>query len=247
MIVSSMYVIGLLKLGGLRRYRLWQVKAASTATESHSKATYGYNGETHPAPSASATLVTQPSLDNHPRPQSLGDLFLSFTLLALQGFGGVLAVVQRELVEKKRWLTREEFIEEWAVAQIMPGPNVVNISLMIGGRYFGLPGAMAALAGMLVVPLVVVLLLALLYAHFGAHPGVAGALRGMGAVAAGMIAATGLKLFQALRTNPLGMSLCVGFTALCFVAVALLRLPLAYVLAALGIAACAVAYRKITP
>ena len=80
------------------------------------------------------------------QPRSKTDLFVSFTLLALQGFGGVLAVVQRELVEKKRWMTREQFIEDWAVAQIMPGPNVVNLSLMIGGRYFGLPGALAGLA-----------------------------------------------------------------------------------------------------
>ena len=79
-----------------------------------------------------------------PQPRSLSDLFFSFTVLALQGFGGVLAVVQRELVEKKRWLTREEFVEDWAVAQIMPGPNVVNLSLMIGDRYFGLRGALAA-------------------------------------------------------------------------------------------------------
>ncbi|MDO8370827.1 MAG: chromate transporter, partial [Polaromonas sp.] len=141
-----------------------------------------------------------PEEATRPQPQSLTDLFVSFTLLALQGFGGVLAVVQRELVEKKRWMTREEFVEEWAVAQIMPGPNVVNLSLMIGHRYFGLRGAMAALAGMLTVPLLVVLLLALVYAQFAGNPGVAGALRGMGAVAAGLIAATGLKLMGALKT-----------------------------------------------
>src|SRR5690348_16416108 len=88
-----------------------------------------------------------------PRPQSLTELFVAFTLLALQGFGGVLAIVQRELVERKRWLTHEEFIEDWAVAQIMPGPNVVNLSLMLGGRWFGLPGALTALAGLLAVPL----------------------------------------------------------------------------------------------
>src|SRR6476659_9504266 len=126
---------------------------------------------------------------DHPQPRSLSDLFFSFTILALQGFGGVLALVQRELVEKKRWMTREEFVEEWAVAQIMPGPNVVNLSLMIGGRYFGLPGALAALAGMLTVPLIVILLLALVYAQVAADPHVAGALRGMSAVAAGLIAA----------------------------------------------------------
>ena len=84
-----------------------------------------------------------------PRPASLADLFFSFTWLALQGFGGVLAVVQREIVERKRWLTPEEFVEDWAVAQIMPGPNVMNLSMMIGSRYFGLRGALAALAGML--------------------------------------------------------------------------------------------------
>lgn len=185
--------------------------------------------------------------DNRAQPHSIGDLFLSFSLLALQGFGGVLAVVQRELVERKRWLTQEEFIEEWAVAQIMPGPNVVNISLMIGGRYFGLPGALAALAGMLTAPLVVVLLLALLHAQFADHPGVAGALRGMGAVAAGLIGATGLRLMAALRNSPLGPRLCAAFGGLTFVAIAWLRWPLVYVLAGLGVAACIFAWRRIAP
>ncbi len=191
-------------------------------------------------------MPTLPAQD-HPQPRSLTDLFVSFTLLALQGFGGVLAVVQRELVEKKRWMTREEFIEDWAVAQIMPGPNVVNLSLMIGGRYFGLKGALAALAGMLTVPLVLVLLLALLYAQFATHPGVAGALRGMAAVAAGLIAATGLKLFAALQNNVLGRRLCVAFGLLCFAAIALLRWPLAYVLLGLGSVAGVLAFRKLKP
>ena len=181
------------------------------------------------------------------QPKSLTDLFVSFTLLALQGFGGVLAVVQRELVEKKRWMTREEFVEEWAVAQIMPGPNVVNLSLMIGARYFGFKGAMAALAGMLAAPLVIVLLLALVYAQFAGHSGVQGALRGMGAVAAGLIAATGLKLFGALQKNVLGLTLCITLGVLCFIAIALLRLPLVYVLLGLGGLACAVACKKLAP
>jgi len=186
-------------------------------------------------------------MQNPPKPQSLTDLFVSFTLLALQGFGGVLAVVQRELVEKKRWMTREEFIDDWAVAQIMPGPNVVNLSLMIGARSFGLKGALAALAGMLTVPLVIVLLLALVYAQFAGHPGVAGALRGMGAVAAGLIAATGLKLFGTLLKNVLGLRLCIGLGIACFVAIALFRWPLAYVLLGLGGLACSMAYQKLKP
>jgi chromate transporter len=131
------------------------------------------------------------------------------------------------------------------VAQILPGPNVVNLSLMIGHRYFGLPGALAALAGMLTVPLVVVLMLALVYAQFADHPGVAGALRGMGAVAAGLIAATGLKLMGALKLHPLGLPMCIALALACFTGIALLRLPLAYVLLGLGLAACTLTYRKL--
>ena len=191
--------------------------------------------------------MIKPLLEPTAQPASLTDLFVSFTLLALQGFGGVLAVVQRELVEKKRWMTREEFIEDWAVAQIMPGPNVVNLSLMIGSRYFGFKGAMAALAGMLVAPLCVVLALALVYAQFAGHPGVQGALRGMAAVAAGLIAATGLKLFGALQKNALGLPICIALGVLCFIAIALLRWPLAYVLLGLGSLACTAAYKKLAP
>jgi chromate transporter len=182
-----------------------------------------------------------------PRPHSLTDLFLSFTVLALQGFGGVLAVVQRELVERKQWLTQEEFLEEWAVAQIMPGPNVVNISMMIGGRYFGLAGALTALAGMLAVPLVVVLLLALLHARFADNPAVAGALRGMAAVSAGLIGAAGLKLSAALARNPMPLAWCVGLSVLGFLLVAILHCPLAYVLFGLGGLACVLTYHRLRP
>jgi len=190
-----------------------------------------------------------PSADpDHPgrrRPRSLADLFLSFTLLALQGFGGVLAVVQRELVERKQWLTQEEFIEDWAVAQIMPGPNVVNLSLMIGGRHFGVPGALAALAGLLVVPLVLVLALAVLHARFAGNPGVTGALRGMTAVCAGMIGAAGLRLAGALKKNTMPLSWCVAICAAGFVLVALLKYPLVWVLFGLGGLGCILTWRRL--
>jgi chromate transporter len=180
-----------------------------------------------------------------PQPESLKDLFVSFTVLALQGFGGVLAVVQRELVEKKRWMTREEFVEEWAVAQIMPGPNVVNLSIMIGARYFGLRGALTALAGMLTFPLLVVLALALVYAEFADNAQVAGALRGMGAVAAGLIMATGLKLLVALQKNVLGLPLCALLGVIAFVGIAWLKLPLLWVLLGVGGVACLIAYGRL--
>ncbi len=190
---------------------------------------------------------TDPTAGERPRPHSLAELFWSFTTLALQGFGGVLAIVQRELVERRRWMTQEEFVEEWAVAQIMPGPNVVNLALMLGSRWFGLRGALVALAGMLAAPLAVVLVLAVLYARHAADPQLAAALRGMGAVAAGLITATGLKLLPALRRHPLGLPACLALAAATFVAVALLRWPLAWALAGIGGLGCVLTWRRLGP
>ncbi len=185
------------------------------------------------------------SLQEHPRPQSKTDLFVSFSLLALQGFGGVLAIVQRELVEKKRWLTPAEFLEDWAVAQVLPGPNVVNLSLMIGDRYFGMRGALAALAGMLTFPLIIVIALAALFAGVSDVPQVQGALRGMGAVASGLITATGLRLVGGLKSNVLGAFMCIALAAITFIAVAWLRIPLMWVLVGCGSVACSLAFRKL--
>jgi chromate transporter len=190
--------------------------------------------------------VAPPGDDTRPRPHSRSDLFVSFTLLALQGFGGVLPVVQREIVDRKRWLSQEEFVEDWAVAQIMPGPNVVNLSLMIGGRHFGFSGALAALAGLMVLPLIIVITLAVLHDRFAGDPRVAGALRGMAAVSAGLIAAVGLKMASALSRGPIPLvwSAVIGLTG--FALVALLHWPLLVVLPALGGLGCLIAWRRLT-
>lgn len=177
-----------------------------------------------------------------PRPESLRDLFWSFTLLSMQGFGGVVVLVQRELVEKKQWLTRSEFLEDMAVAQILPGPNVVNLSLMVGDRYFGPRGALAALAGMMCFPMLIVLILAAVFSGISDMPHVQGALRGMGAVTAGMIAATGLKLIGGLKQNAMPIVVCWTLAGATFGAIALMRLPLPWVLLSLGPLACGWAY-----
>ncbi len=168
------------------------------------------------------------------RPQSPTHLFLAFTRLALQGFGGVLAVAQRELVERLGWMSKEEFVETLAIAQVLPGPNVVNLSMMVGDRFFGLRGAVAALAGMLAAPAVIVLGLAMLYGELSRYPMAVNALRGMGAVSAGLILATGIKLLPALKTSPLGRPLAMGLAVAAFVLIGLLRWPLVTVLALLG-------------
>ncbi|MEO8626847.1 MAG: chromate transporter [Betaproteobacteria bacterium] len=181
------------------------------------------------------------------RPASCRALFVAFTLLALQGFGGVLAVAQRVLCDRKRWLSNEEFVEILAVAQVLPGPNVCNVALIVGDRFFGWRGAFAALAGMMCVPLVIVLVVTAVYARYALHPAVAGALKGMGAVAAGLIAGTGLKLARALRTNPLGVPTCVVAAIAAFVGVALLRWPLVWILLGLGGVTCLMAWRRLRP
>ena len=181
------------------------------------------------------------------RPASCTDLFLSFTALALQGFGGVLAVAQRVLVERKGWLTREQFVEMLALGQVLPGPNVCNISLMVGDRFFGLRGAFAALAGMMAVPLALVLAATALYSHYAEVPAVAGALRGMGAVAAGLIIGTALSLGRSITTSPLGRGAWLAAAAATFVLIGLARLPLVWVLPALGLLACAWAWRRVGP
>lgn len=183
--------------------------------------------------------------DPPPRPSSPAELFTTFTWLALQGFGGVLAITQHVLCERKRWLTRAEFVEVLAIGQVLPGPNVVNVSLIIGDRFFGWRGALAALGGMMTLPLVVVLLAAALYSHYAYLPQVAGALRGMGAVAAGMIIGTALRLVSSLRGTPLGAPAATALAVAAFVMVALLRWPLVWVLSALGVVGCTLAWWRL--
>lgn len=188
---------------------------------------------------------SQPSDDALCRPAGAGEVFRVFNWLALQGFGGVLAVAQRELVERQAWLSRAQFLEVLAIGQVLPGPNIVNMALIIGDRFLGWRGAAAAVAGLLLAPLVIVLTLAALYAHFSSQPMVAGALRGMGAVAAGLVVGTGLKLAGTLRSSVLGAPLGVTLAALAFVAIGVLRWPLVGVVLGLGALGVALAWLRL--
>lgn len=180
--------------------------------------------------------------DVAPPPRSARELFVAFTVLALQGFGGVLPVAQRELVEKRRWLTREQFVETLSIGQVLPGPNIVNVALMVGDRFLGWRGALAAFAGILAAPLVIVLALAIVYARFAEQPMVAGAMRGMGAVAAGLILAMAIKLAPTLRKNPLPLTLSAGALLATWIVVGFLRVPMAWLVLGLGSAMVAFAW-----
>lgn len=165
----------------------------------------------------------------------------------MQGFGGVLPVAQRALVEQHRWLTAEQFLELLSISQVLPGPNIVNMALILGDRHFGWRGALAAGTGVLLAPLVVVLMLAVLAQRFSSQPLVADALRGMGVVAAGLVLSTAVRLAKGLKRNAMGLWVCGAFMLLTVTAIAVLRWPLVSVVLGLGGAAFAVAWWRLKP
>lgn len=171
---------------------------------------------------------------SRPGPRSPGELFFAFSRLALQGFGGVLPVAHRELVERRAWVSPEQFVELLAIGQVLPGPNIINMSIILGDRWFGLRGVLAALGGLMAFPLLIVLGLASLYRGFAEYPAVAGALRGMGIVASGLVIATALKLVKTLAKSPFGLAGALALALLSFVLVGLLRWPLVPLVLGLG-------------
>lgn len=168
------------------------------------------------------------------RPATLTELFLVFSRLALHGFGGVLPWAQRVLVEERRWLDGEDFVELLAFAQLMPGPNVCNLALMAGDRWFGWRGAVVALAAMLLFPALIVLSIALAYDRFSEIAWFQRAVSTMAAVAAGLLLATAVRLGKFYTRRPGWLV----FGAIAFLAIAVFRFPMAWVLA--GVAPVAV-------
>lgn len=181
------------------------------------------------------------------RPADCRELFMAFQRLALQGFGGVLPVAQRELVERLGWLSKGEFLALLSVSQVLPGPNVINLALIFGDRHFGWRGALSATSGLMLAPLVLVLILAVGVKQLGPSPMVVDALRGMGVVAAALVLSTAVKLVGALRSNRMGWITCVLLIAVTFFAVGWFRWPLVAVLAVLVPAAWSWAYAVLRP
>ncbi len=198
-----------------------------------------------PPPTTAGTATSIGHQHTRPAPGSPRDLWRVFNRLTLQGFGGVLPVAQRELVEREGWLDKAEFVEVLALSQVLPGPNIINLALIIGDRYFGWRGAAAALTGLLGFPLLIVLALTVLYQHYAHLPAVAGALRGMGVVAAGLVGSTALKLLSTLEKNTMGLAACGLLIVLTAVGVGLLRWPLVWALIGLGLPAYGFAWWRI--
>jgi chromate transporter len=175
-----------------------------------------------------------------PEPRSAREIFLTFARVGASGFGGVNFWLRRILVQEKRWLTDAEYLEGLALGQIIPGPNVYNLTVMLGYRFGGVRGAFAALAGLIGAPLAVLLALGLLYQRYSALPILQRALSGMIAVAAGLLLANAVSLAAALprRARPW------IFLVLAFAGVGVMRWPLLYVMGALAPFAMASVWRR---
>jgi chromate transporter len=174
-----------------------------------------------------------------PRP---GALFMAFLAVGLSGFGGVLPFARRMLVERRAWLSEAQFNETLALCQTLPGPNIVNVSVVVGSRFAGAGGALAAVTGLMAAPVVVVLILASLYARFGAVGRAPELIAGLGAGASGLVAATAAKMaWPLIRKRPASAA---PFILIAFVAVGLLKLPLVWVLLTLAPFSLALAWRR---
>lgn len=167
-------------------------------------------------------------------------LFRGFLEIALSGFGGALPWARRIIVERRKWLTNREFAELLGICQILPGGNIINVSVTVGARFQGWLGALVSFGGLMIAPFLIVSALGLLYTHGGQLDPVRTALRGVASIAVGMILATGLKLATPYARQP--TALVIG--GLAFVAVGILRLPLFPVLLVLAPCSVALAWRR---
>jgi chromate transporter len=158
---------------------------------------------------------------------SRGELFASFLKIGLLGFGGVMPLARRVLVEERRLLTDREFAEMIGMCQVLPGPNVVNLSVILGARWHGPVGSLLALTGILFVPVIAVLVLATFYASIAHAPAARNAIGAASAAAAGLILGTAFRLLAGARPPRRGLLL----GAAVFVAVGVLQAPLLWVLA----------------
>ena len=166
------------------------------------------------------------------------ELFSAFMKVGISGFGGVLPFARRMLVDERKWLTELEFNEILALGQFLPGPNIVNVSIIVGRRFHGVSGSLSATVGLMLLPLVIILVLAALYGRIAEIEAVRGASNGVSAAAAGLMLAVGLKMARPIQRTPWQ----VATVVVAFIAIGVLRYPLLWVLAVIGPAALAIAW-----
>jgi chromate transporter len=183
---------------------------------------------------------TMEQTESHTPSVSRFALFLTFSRVSLSSFGGALFWARRGLVERQRWLTEREFVDLLTLGQLLPGPNVLNLTVMVGYRFGGWTGAAAAVAGFLGGPCLVVVGMGVLSQHYGALPQVQRALAGMSIVAAALLLSTVIKLSMVLPRHWRPWL----FGMLAFVGVGVMRWPLLWVMGALAPWAVVMAWKE---
>jgi chromate transporter len=173
---------------------------------------------------------------------SLTELFRAFVIVSISGFGGALPWARRMIVEQKGWMTAEEFNEAFALSQFLPGPNVVNFSVVFGSRFGGAPGAAVALAGLMGPPLIIVTVLAILYARFGDLEALSRILAGITAAATGLLIAVVAKMAAPLFQKRWDWALLIAGAA--FIGVAIMQWPLPFVFVVLAPVSIGIAWMK---
>ncbi|HXQ67313.1 MAG TPA: chromate transporter [Alphaproteobacteria bacterium] len=174
--------------------------------------------------------ASAPSLPKAAKRVGRMELFLGFLKIGVLGFGGVAPWARRVIVEERAWLSEEEYASLLGVGQILPGPNTLNLAVMVGDRFQRALGALIAVAALMTMPLAILMAVASLYERFAAFPEVASAMSGTAAAAAGLVIGTALKMTRRLR--PTRMAILFGLVA--FVAIGVLRFPLIAVVAVLA-------------
>lgn len=155
-------------------------------------------------------------------------LFFAFAKMSLMGFGGVMVWARRAIVEQHKWMTAQQFNETFALCHFLPGPNIVNLSVVFGARFRGMPGAAAAFLGLVLPPVLIVLCLAMLYSRYGEIDALRRALAGVVCATAGLFLATVVKMMQPIvkERSVVGLSIVV----VVFAAIGIMRWPLPPVL-----------------
>jgi chromate transporter len=171
---------------------------------------------------------------------SRADLFLTFARIGVCGFGGVGPWARRIVVDDKGWLSEREYAELLSVCQALPGPNVGNVSVMVGDRFHGLLGSVLAITGLMCGPVLIILTLGLLYERLGSVPSIDGTIGGVASAAAGLFLGTALKMAERLKLSWPGLAI----LAAAFVAAGLLRWPLLAVVGVLAPISIALAWRS---
>ena len=163
-----------------------------------------------------------------PNQPGLLELFVAFAKMSLAGFGGVLVWARRGIVDQHRWMTAEEFNETFALCHFLPGPNIVNLSVVFGSRFRGTAGGIAAFAGLVGPPMVIATVLAAVYARYGEIDALRRILAGVSCAAVGLLLAVVFKMMTPLikKRDAVGLLIMVAV----FIAIGLLRLPLQAVL-----------------